>query len=51
MARTAVPLSTLLGPLELDPISLCDDRDFLAALDRQRNLPKPIRAALAAAFT
>lgn len=51
MARAAaVPLSTLLGPLELDPISLCDDRDFLAVLDRQRNLPKPIRAALAAAF-
>jgi hypothetical protein len=35
----AVPLSELLGPLTLDPLTVADDGDFLDQIERERNLP------------
>ena len=45
-AVTAVPLSTALKPLELDPLTVADDRDFLDAVELQRNLPPAVRTGL-----
>ena len=33
------PLSEILEPLELDPLTVADDRDFLATIDAEPNLP------------
>jgi len=45
-AVSAVPLSTVLKPLELDPLTVADDHDFLDAVERQRNLPAAVRTGL-----
>ncbi len=46
-ARAAAPLSTLLQPIELDPLTVADDANFLARIAAQPNLPEAIRAGLA----
>jgi 5-methylthioadenosine/S-adenosylhomocysteine deaminase len=40
------PLSQVLGPLELDPLTVADDRDFTERLTRQRNIPDYLKEAL-----
>jgi cytosine/adenosine deaminase-related metal-dependent hydrolase len=45
-AVTAVPLSTVLTPLELDPLTVADDDEFLDAVELQRNLPAAVRTGL-----
>lgn len=40
------PLSQVLGPLELDPLTVADDPDFLDRLTRQPNLPDYLKKAL-----
>jgi hypothetical protein len=40
------PLSAVLQPLELDPLTVADDGDFLDAVEQQRNLPTSVRAGL-----
>jgi 5-methylthioadenosine/S-adenosylhomocysteine deaminase len=45
-AVAAKPLSEILQPLELDPLTVVDDPDFLAALVMQRNLPQFIKDGL-----
>ncbi len=45
-AVTAVPLSTVLKPLTLDPLTVADDDDFLDAVELQRNLPATVRTGL-----
>ncbi len=42
----SVPLSKLLGPLKLDPLTVADDSTFLDRLRQQRNLPDYIKAGL-----
>lgn len=42
----AVPLSEILGPIDLDPLTVADDRDFLDLVERQPNVPDPVRLGL-----
>lgn len=42
----AIPLSKLLGPLKLDPLTVADDSTFLDRLRQQRNLPDYIKDGL-----
>lgn len=44
------PLSTLLGPLELDPPSVVDDDAFLDRLDAQPNLPEYMKLGVRGAY-
>jgi hypothetical protein len=46
-ARAAAPLSTLLRPIELDPLTVADDANFLAHIAEQPNLPEVVRTGLA----
>ena len=43
----AVPLSQLLQPIVLDPLTVADDPDFLTEIHNQPNLPDAIRTGLA----
>ena len=43
----AAPLSTILQPMALDPLTVADDPDFLLKISKQPNVPDPIRAGLA----
>jgi hypothetical protein len=38
-ARAAAPLSTILEPMDLDPLTVADDGKFLERIAAQRNLP------------
>lgn len=42
------PLAQVLGPLELDPLTVADDRDFADRLAQQRNLPDYLKDGLSA---
>jgi 5-methylthioadenosine/S-adenosylhomocysteine deaminase len=44
------PLFQVLGPLELDPLTVADDRDFADRLARQRNLPDYLKEGLPSLF-
>jgi hypothetical protein len=46
--RTAAakPLSEILTPLELDPLTVADDRDFLDRIEAERNLPEFVAKGL-----
>ncbi len=45
-AVTAKPISQILQPLKLDPLTVVDDPDFLPALATERNLPQFIKDGL-----
>jgi cytosine/adenosine deaminase-related metal-dependent hydrolase len=45
-ARAAPPLSTILKPIRLDPLTVADDADFLTAIEQQPNVPAPIKNGL-----
>lgn len=45
--KVAAPLSTILQPIELDPLTVADDRNFLAQIASERNLPAAVRTGLA----
>ncbi len=45
--RAAAPLSTLLEPIQLDPLTVADDRNFLEEIKNQQNVPEAIRMELA----
>ncbi len=45
-AAKAMPLSELLGPLKLDPLTVADDRGFLDQIERQPNLPDFVKNGL-----
>ncbi len=47
---TALPLSQLLQPLALDPLTVADDSNFLTEIANQPNLPDPIRSNLATLY-
>jgi cytosine/adenosine deaminase-related metal-dependent hydrolase len=46
-ARAAAPLSALLQPIELDPLTVADDSNFLTEIAKQPNLPDAVRTGLA----
>jgi hypothetical protein len=46
MAAAAKPLSQILGPLELDAITVADDSTYISGLKAQKNLPAALVAAL-----
>ena len=52
VARSAVatPLSKLLRPLKLDPLTVVGDRTFLDRLDAQPNLPAAFKTAIRKAY-
>lgn len=45
--KTAAPLSTILKPIALDPLTVADDPDFLKKIAGEPNVPDPVRAGLA----
>ena len=45
--RAAAPLSTILKPIALDPLTVADDPDFLGKIASEPNVPDPIRTGLA----
>jgi 5-methylthioadenosine/S-adenosylhomocysteine deaminase len=45
-AKAAQPLSTILQPLKLDPLTVADDPDFLPSLATQKNLPQFVKDGL-----
>jgi 5-methylthioadenosine/S-adenosylhomocysteine deaminase len=46
----SVPLSTILQPIDLDPLTVADDPGFLADIARQPNLPEAVRSGLSALY-
>jgi len=49
-AKATKPLSQILQPLELDPLSVVDDPDFLPGLATQRNLPQFVKDGLVSIY-
>ena len=45
--RAAAPLSTILQPMALDPLTVADDPDFLRKIANEPNVPDPVRTGLA----
>jgi hypothetical protein len=46
LAASAPLLSTILRPIELDPLTAADDADFLQQLLAQPNLPAALKLGL-----
>jgi hypothetical protein len=46
LTRAAAPLSTILKPVVLDPLTVADDDMFLDRVSAQPNVPAPLRKAL-----
>ena len=46
----AAPLSTILEPVALDPLTVADDRNFLTEIANQQNVPEAVRAGLAGLY-
>jgi cytosine/adenosine deaminase-related metal-dependent hydrolase len=44
------PLSTLLGPIELDALTVADDDDFLDQVESEANVPEEVRKGLRALY-
>jgi cytosine/adenosine deaminase-related metal-dependent hydrolase len=43
---SAPPLSSVLEPLALDPLTVADDKEFLERIQQEQNLPAPIKQGL-----
>ena len=50
LRAAAAPLSSILNPIELDPLTVADDSNFLTEIENQVNLPEGIRQGLAALY-
>lgn len=48
--RASRPLSQIVAPIELDPLTVVDDPDFFDVMDRQRNLPAYVKTGLRALY-
>lgn len=46
----SLPLSAILQPIALDPLTVADDPDFLSHIANQPNLPEPVRTGLASLY-
>jgi 5-methylthioadenosine/S-adenosylhomocysteine deaminase len=49
-AAAATPLSKILGPIDLDPLTVVDDPDFLSLIETQPNVPEAVRKGLRALY-
>jgi hypothetical protein len=49
-AVATLPLSAILKPIDLDPLTVADDKNFLDAIEHQPNVPSPIKAGLRALY-
>jgi len=49
-AKAAAPLSTILKPIALDPLTVADDAGFLDAIEHQPNVPPPVKSGLRALY-
>jgi len=49
-AAAAPPLSTILKPIRLDPLTVADDEHFLDAIEQQPNVPAPVKSRLRALY-
>ena len=47
LRAAAAPLSTILEPITLDPLTVADDPNFLRRSRMQPNVPDPVRTGLA----
>jgi 5-methylthioadenosine/S-adenosylhomocysteine deaminase len=47
VSRAAAPLSTLLEPIQLDPLTVADDRNFLEEIENRQNVPEAVGRGLA----
>ncbi len=47
LRAAAAPLSTILQPIALDPLTVADDANFLLEIANQPNVPAPVRTDLA----
>jgi 5-methylthioadenosine/S-adenosylhomocysteine deaminase len=50
VALAAPPLSTILKPIDLDPLTVADDETFLDQIEAQPNVPKLIKNGLRALY-
>ncbi|HOY58663.1 MAG TPA: amidohydrolase family protein [Verrucomicrobiota bacterium] len=50
LAKAAPPLSTILKPIRLDPLTVADDPGFLDRIAAQPNLPEAVRTGLAGLY-
>jgi hypothetical protein len=50
VTRAAAPLSTILEPMDLDPLTVADDGKFLQRIAGQKNLPAFLRTDLATLY-
>ena len=49
-AAATPPLSIILKPINLDPLTVADDKNFLDAIEHQPNVPSPIKSGLRALY-
>ena len=49
-AAASPPLSTILKPIHLDPLTVADDADFLDAIEHQPNVPADVKSGLRALY-
>ena len=47
---STAPLSTILKPIDLDSLTVADDKKFLDAIEHQPNVPSPIKGGLRALY-
>ncbi len=47
LRANAAPLSTILEPITLDPLTVADDPHFFTKIATQPNVPEPVRTGLA----
>ena len=50
IAKASPPLSAILKPVKLDPLTVADDDSFLTAMKNQPNVPGPIKNGLGALY-
>jgi cytosine/adenosine deaminase-related metal-dependent hydrolase len=50
VTRAALPLSAILKPVKLDPLTVADDNTFLTLMENQPNVPAPIKNGLRALY-
>jgi hypothetical protein len=50
IANAAPPLSEILKPVKLDPLTVADDDKFLSLMTQQPNVPGPVKNGLSGLY-
>jgi hypothetical protein len=50
LAKAAPPLSQILKPVKLDPLTVADDDKFLTLITQQPNVPGPVKNGLSGLY-